>query len=209
MLYRHFLLKVVKMRRFPLHIYCIFQIFFISLHRISEEWICPQPGRGGALENTNKLTTKTMSVRYKLYQDNRAESKNRGKWYARAVYNSQPKTLKQMAMEIQENVSVKKSDVLAVLDEMVVVLKKWMQDSNRVKIDGFGSFKIGLKTKPADTAKDFSASKHVVGARINFQPEVTIDAAGQRVKAMLQGLQVEETNENDVVKEDEDNTQNP
>ena len=78
-----------------------------------------------------------MSVRYKLYQDNRAESKNRGKWYARAVYNSRPKTLKQMAMEIQENVSVKKSDVLAVLDEMVVVLKKWMQDSNRVKIDGF------------------------------------------------------------------------
>ena len=176
---------------------------------ISEEWICPQPGRGGALENTNKLTTKTMSVRYKLYQDNRAESKNRGKWYARAVYNSRPKTLKQMAMEIQENVSVKKSDVLAVLDEMVVVLKKWMQDSNRVKIDGFGSFKIGLKTKPADTAKDFSASKHVVGARINFQPEVTIDAAGQRVKAMLQGLQVEETNENDVDKDDEGNSQNP
>ena len=150
-----------------------------------------------------------MSVRYKLYQDNRAESKNRGKWYARAVYNARPKTLKQMAMEIQENVSVKKSDVLAVLDEMVVVLKKWMQDSNRVKIDGFGSFKIGLKTKPADTAKDFSASKHVVGARINFQPEVTIDAAGQRVKAMLQGLQVEETNENDVDKDDEGNGQNP
>ena len=131
-----------------------------------------------------------MSVRYKLYQDNRAESKNRGKWYARAVYNSRPKTLKQMAMEIQENVSVKKSDVLAVLDEMVV--------------DGFGSFKIGLKTKPADTAKDFSASKHVVGARINFQPEVTIDAAGQRVKAMLQGLQVEETNENDVDKDEQE-----
>ncbi|MBR0526001.1 MAG: DNA-binding protein, partial [Prevotella sp.] len=60
-----------------------------------------------------------------------------------------------------------------------------------------------------DTAKDFSASKHVVGARINFQPEVTIDAAGQRVKAMLQGLQVEETNENDVNKDDEENTQNP
>jgi hypothetical protein len=49
----------------------------------------------------------------------------------------------------------------------------------------------------------------VVGARINVQPEVTIDAAGQRVKAMLQSLQVEETNENDVVMEDEDNTQNP
>jgi len=38
---------------------------------------------------------------------------------------------------------------------------------------------------------------------------VTIDAAGQRVKAMLQGLQVEETNENDVDKDDEGNSQNP
>ena len=150
-----------------------------------------------------------MSVRYKLYQDNRAESPNRGKWYARAVYNSRPKTLKEMALEIQENVSVKKSDVMAVLDEMVVVLKKWMQDSNRVKIEGFGSFKIGLKTKPADTAKDFSASKHIVGARVNFQPEVTIDANKQRVKNLLLGLTVEETNENAVNKDGEGNSQNP
>ena len=110
-----------------------------------------------------------------------------------------------MALEIQENVSVKKSDVMAVLDEMVVVLKKWMQDSNRVKIEGFGSFKIGLKTKPADTAKDFSASKHIVGARVNFQPEVTIDANKQRIKALLQGLAVEETNENAVNKDGDDN----
>ena len=150
-----------------------------------------------------------MSVRYKLYQDNRAESPNRGKWYARAVYNSRPKTLKDIALKIQENVSVKKSDVLAVLDEMVGVLKEWMQDSNRVKIDGFGSFKIGLKTKPADTAKDFSASKHIVGARVNFQPEVTIDSTtNKRIKELLLGMTVEETNENAVDKDGEE-TQNP
>ena len=150
-----------------------------------------------------------MSVRYKLYQDNRAESPNRGKWYARAVYNSRPKTLKDIALKIQENVSVKKSDVLAVPDEMVGVLKEWMQDSNRVKIDGFGSFKIGLKTKPADTAKDFSASKHIVGARVNFQPEVTIDSTtNKRIKELLLGMTVEETNENAVDKDGEE-TQNP
>ena len=145
-----------------------------------------------------------MAVRYKLYQDNRAESTTRGKWYARAVYNGKPKTLKQMALKIQENVSVKKADVISVLDEMVGVLKEWLQDSNRVKIDGLGSFKIGLKTKPADTAKDFSVSKHVVGARVNFLPEVEVDpTTGTRMKSMLMGLQVEETNENDVDKDAE------
>ncbi|MBR5035649.1 MAG: HU family DNA-binding protein [Prevotella sp.] len=140
-----------------------------------------------------------MSVRYKLYQDNRSESATRGKWYARAVYNSKPKTLKQLALKIQENVSVKKSDVMAVLDELVGVLKEWLQDSNRVKIEGLGSFKIGLKTKPANTAKDFSVAKHVVGARVNFLPEVEVDVTtGRRVKSLLMGLEVEETNKNDV-----------
>lgn len=140
-----------------------------------------------------------MSVRYKLYQDNRSESTTRGKWYARAVYNSKPKTLKQLALKIQENVSVKKSDVKAVLDELVGVLKEWLQDSNRVKIEGLGSFKIGLKTKPADSAKDFSVAKHVVGARVNFLPEVEVDVTtGRRVKSLLMGLEVEETNKNDV-----------
>ena len=140
-----------------------------------------------------------MSVRYKLYQDNRSESTTRGKWYARAVYNSKPKTLKQLALKIQENVSVKKSDVKAVLDELVGVLKEWLQDSNRVKIEGLGSFKIGLKTKPANTAKDFSVAKHVVGARVNFLPEVEVDVTtGRRVKSLLMGLEVEETNKNDV-----------
>ena len=55
MLYRHLSLKVVNMRRFSLHIYCIFQTNFVNLHRISEEWICPQPGRGGALDMLNLI----------------------------------------------------------------------------------------------------------------------------------------------------------
>ena len=90
----------------------------------------------------------------------------------------------------------------AVLDEMVGVLKEWLQDSNRVKIEGLGSFKIGLKTKPADTAKDFTASKHVVGARVNFLPEIEVDpTTGARIKSLLMGLEVEETYPNDVDKD--------
>ena len=72
-----------------------------------------------------------------------------------------------------------------------------------MKLDGFGSFKIGLATKPADTAKDFSASKHVVGSRVNFQPETHWSAASgsQRRRVFLDDLQVEETPVNDVDKD--------
>ena len=137
-----------------------------------------------------------MAIKYRLYQDNRAESKNRGKWYARAIYPKTPQM-------IQDNVSVKKSDVIAVLDELVNVMKLWLQESYRVSLDGFGSFKIGLATKPADTAKDFSAAKHVVGSRVNFQPETHWTAAdgGRRRRVFLEGLTVEETPVNDVDKD--------
>ena len=146
-----------------------------------------------------------MAIKYKLYQDNRAESKNRGKWYARAIYPKTPKSTKDLAQMIQDNVSVKRADVIAVLDELVNVMKLWLQESYRVSLDGLGSFKIGLKTKPADTAKDFSAAKHVVGSRVNFQPETHWSAAdgNRRRKVFLEGLTVEETPENDVNKEDE------
>ena len=148
-----------------------------------------------------------MAIKYKLYQDNRAESKNRGKWYARAIYPKTPKNTKDLAQMIQDNVSVKRADVIAVLDELVNVMKLWLQESYRVSLDGLGSFKIGLKTKPADTAKDFSAAKHVVGSRVNFQPETHWSAAdgNRRRKVFLEGLSVEETPENDVNKEDEGN----
>ncbi len=87
-----------------------------------------------------------MAIKYKLYQDNRAESKNRGKWYARAIYPKTPKNTKDLAQMIQDNVSVKRADVIAVLDELVNVMKLWLQESYRVSLDGLGSFKIGLKT---------------------------------------------------------------
>jgi nucleoid DNA-binding protein len=41
---------------------------------------------------------------------------------------------------------------MAVLEELVEVMKDQMQDSKRVKLDGFGSFKIGIESKGAQTA---------------------------------------------------------
>ena len=71
------------------------------------------------------------------------------------------------------------------------------------KVTPVSLFKIGLATKPADTAKDFSAAKHVVGSRVNFQPETHWTAAdgGRRRRVFLEGLTVEETPVNDVDKD--------
>lgn len=40
-----------------------------------------------------------------------------------------------------------------------------------VKLDGFGSFKLGIKSKGADSEEKFSVNKHVTGLRVKFLAE--------------------------------------
>ena len=142
-----------------------------------------------------------MSVYYRLHQDQSVGTKKSGKWYARMVPMATIDTRK-LAEIIQRNCTVKKSDVLAVLDELVETMRDQLQDSKRVKLDGFGSFKIGLNSKGARTARSFTVADHIEGTHIVFSPENTKDSAGNRTKQFLQGVKVEELPENKVEKED-------
>lgn len=132
-----------------------------------------------------------MAVRYKLYQNTRNGSTTKGKWYARASVQGVVGT-EELTEIMQENCTVKKSDVRAVLAELVSAMKTSLQNGMRVKLDGFGSFKIGMSTSPADSAKEFTVSKNVKGLRVLFQPEVHIDAAHKRTKTFLAGCTVKE-----------------
>ena len=142
-----------------------------------------------------------MSVFYRLHQDQSTGTKRSGKWYARAVPMACIGT-RQLAEIIQRNCTVKKSDVMAVLEELVEVMKDQMQDSKRVKLDGFGSFKIGIESKGAQTAAKYSVAEHVTGLHVVFMPERTTDSGGNRSKQFLQGCKVEELPMNTVEKEE-------
>ncbi len=143
-----------------------------------------------------------MSVFYKLYQDNRENSKHKGSWYARAKHIDVIGT-DQLADEMQENCTVKRSDILAVISELVTTMQKKLQQSMAVKIDRLGTFKIGLNTAPANSVKEFSASKNVKGTHLLFQPETRIDKNGYRQRAMLMGVSVKELPKNAVIVDDE------
>ena len=132
-----------------------------------------------------------MSVFYRLHQDKSKNTTRSGKWYARMVPTTVVGT-RQLAEIMQRNCTVKKSDILAVLDELVETMRDQLQDSKRVKLDGFGSFKIGLSSIGAATANEFSASSHIKGMHIVFSPERTSDSTGARTKQFLQGAKAEE-----------------
>jgi predicted histone-like DNA-binding protein len=108
-----------------------------------------------------------------------------------------------LAEIIQRNCTVKKADVLAVIEELVEVMRDQMQDSKRVKLDGFGSFKIGINCRGARSAKAFTVNDNIEGLHVVFTPERTHDQAGNRVKQFLQGVKVEELPENKIDKDEE------
>lgn len=135
-----------------------------------------------------------MAVRYRKYQDNSQNEKKHGKWYARAVVMG-VKTTRDMADEIEANVSVKRADVVAVLAELSNVVKRNLQDGYRVVIDDMGSFKIGLTTKAAETSDKFTA-ENVIGTHVLFTPESFRTSDGHRQRRWLQEVKVQELPKN-------------
>ena len=103
-----------------------------------------------------------------------------------------------LATIMQRNCTLKKADILAVITELVETMADQLQDSKRVKLNGFGSFKIGITGEGADKAADFSVSKNIKGLHVLFQPEVKTDGNGMRQKTFITGCSVQEAPKNDV-----------
>ena len=146
-----------------------------------------------------------MPIFYKLSQDKRLISPTKGMWFARSVATNVIDT-NGLAEIMQRNCTVKKSDILAVLAELVETMTDQLQQSARVKLNGFGSFKIGIKGIGSSTVKEYSVAKNVKGLRVNFQPERSTDSNGARSKKFLDGATVTEAPKNAVVVEEKETT---
>lgn len=138
-----------------------------------------------------------MAVLYRLSQNKMEGSKAYGKWYAQAVMTGVVDT-NALATIMQRNCTVKKADILAVITELIETMQDQLQDSKRVKLDGFGSFKIGIENEKggALTAADFSANKNVKGLHVLFLPDVKTDSTGVRQKTFITGCSVQEAPKN-------------
>ena len=146
-----------------------------------------------------------MAIFYRKVQNNRKGSSTFGKWYGRAVIMDVIST-KALAEEIAHATTVTYADVLAVLAETAVFMKSHLQNSQKVVLDGIGSFRVGLSTKPADTSAEFDSTK-IAGYHIVYTPEKHFNATGANengnrtgfyVKDFLKGVVAKEAPKNDV-----------
>ena len=143
---------------------------------------------------------------YKLIQNKNNKSVCFGKWYGWAVVYQTMDTDK-VADLIQRNCSMKKSDVKAVLEELVEVIKDAIQDSKAVKLNGLGTFKIGISTVGAEKPEEFDDT-NIKGFKVLFQPETRSDKDHGSYKPMLQGTRARQISQY-TLPEPEEEPENP
>ena len=133
-----------------------------------------------------------MAVYYNLLQNKNPKFKSAfGKWYARAVHMETVET-NELAMMMQQNCTLKRSDIVAVISELVDTMTREMQNGKRIRLDGLGTFKIGLTSEGVSDPKDFRPERHVKGTHVLFYPETHVMRDGQRLRALLTGTKARE-----------------
>ena len=80
--------------------------------------------------------------------------------------------------------------MVAVVSALITEVSGQLALGNRVVLDGFGSFKVGLSSTPAASAKKFT-SANIKCLRVIFQPAIEM-INGKRVKTLLKEVRVEE-----------------
>ena len=143
-----------------------------------------------------------MSVLYRLYQNNnKKNTKAYGKWYAKAVTTNVYST-DELALEVQRNCSMKKSDVKAVIEELCEVMARELGNSHVIELVGVGRFYPKVKSTGTVTVREFNPSKNIVHTGISFNPtKKRVSGTGSVYMPMTQGWHVQEAPKNTVLPE--------
>ena len=121
-----------------------------------------------------------MSQKFTKLQNKNDESTAYGKWFATAVYDQHFIETEELANYIQQQASVKKSDIKAVLDELGGAMKHYFELGQKVKLEGIGIFKVGFSSIGAAT-KDTCGAANITTRRVLVQPETERVVVGQKV----------------------------
>ena len=152
-----------------------------------------------------------MSQKFIKSQNKNSHSQAYGKYYAKAVYDNHFIGTEELSDYIQNQASVKKSDIKAVLQELGEAFKHFFEMGQKIKLDGIGIFKVGFSSIGVAKIEDCGAQT-ITTRRVLFQPETSRVIVGQKkllngsVKqkyvnaiGMLKDVAFEETHENAMV----------
>ena len=116
----------------------------------------------------------------------KAYNKKTEVYYPRAITIGTAINTDQIAEALADRSTVTKTDVKAVLTEMADVMSQYMAQGKSVKLEGLGSFRLGLNTKGVKNEEDFDFQPQLQRVKVNFIPETTYPAStGAATRSMV------------------------
>ena len=122
-----------------------------------------------------------MPILIRIKQDKSEGTTRSGKWYGRPVHTD-TLDINDVAALVQENCSIKASDVKAVIEEMVSVIQRAVLDSKKVTLDRLGTFYCSAHSVGAETLDDFDIAKHMRRPSVRFQEPLHYEASTELTK---------------------------
>ena len=122
-----------------------------------------------------------MSQKYIKTKNNNTKSPAYGTYYAKAVYDNHFIGTEELADFIQQQASVKKSDIKAVLDELGAAMKHYFELGQKVKLDGIGIMKVGFSSIGVARIEDCTSAT-ITTRRVLFSPEKERIVVGSTIK---------------------------
>jgi len=122
-----------------------------------------------------------MSQKYIKTKNNNQYSSSYNRYYAQAVYDQKFIGTDELADFIQQQATVKRSDIKAVLDELGSAMKHYFELGQKIKLEGIGIFKVGFSSLGVQKAEDCTAAT-ITTRRVIFTPETERVVVGQEKK---------------------------
>lgn len=124
-------------------------------------------------------------IRYKKYQNLDKKSPYYEKWYARAVCE-ETVDLKALASHMaNHNTPYSAGCIHGVLTDMTACIKELLLEGKNVKIGDLAILSVGIQTKAADAAKDFTATANITGVRLRCRATGRLSTANIKKEALF------------------------
>ena len=122
-----------------------------------------------------------MAQKFIKAQNNNALNAAYGKFFATAVYDENFIETDAIADYIQQQCSIKKSDIMATLLELGDALKHFFEMGQKVRLKGIGIFKVGFSSIGVTKLEDCTAAT-ITTRRVLFSPEKERIVVGSTIK---------------------------
>ena len=97
----------------------------------------------------------SLFVRLKKYKNKTKSSY--GKLYTETVYTGEVHT-REIAKAVSENTTFRPGEVKGLIDEIVAEMKRQLQDSQIVVLDGLGRFRLVVESEGVEKEEDFNSA---------------------------------------------------